>query len=53
MMLEHLGLKEEGGTIRKAVSLAIDKGIVTEDLAGKGDKAYSTTEVGNFVAENI
>ena len=53
MMLEHLGLKEEGSAIRKAVNLAIDKGIVTEDLAGKGNKAYSTTEVGNFAADNI
>ena len=46
------GLMEEGKAIRKAVALSIDKGIVTEDLAGDGKK-YSTSEVGDWVAANI
>ncbi len=53
MMFEYaFGLMEEGKAIRKAVALSIDKGIVTEDLAGDGKK-YSTSEVGDWVAENI
>lgn len=52
MLVEHLGMRDEGAAIRAAVSLSIDKGIVTEDLAD-GGKAYSTTDVGDFVAKNI
>lgn len=53
MMFEYaFGLMEEGKAIRKAVALSIDKGIVTEDLAGDGKK-YSTSEVGDWVAANI
>ncbi len=53
MMFEYaFGLMEEGKAIRKAVALSIDKGIVTEDLAGDGKK-YSTSEVGDWVAKNI
>lgn len=53
MLLEHVGLKEEGQAVRNAVNLAIEKGVVTEDLVRVGAKAYSTTEVGDFVANNI
>lgn len=49
MLLEHVGLEKEGAAIRAAVNSAIEKGIVTEDLAAKGEKAYSTSEVGDFV----
>ena len=53
MMFEYaFGLMEEGKAIRKAVALSIDKGIVTEDLAGDGKK-YNTSEVGDWVAANI
>ncbi|MCR5003264.1 MAG: 3-isopropylmalate dehydrogenase [Bacteroidales bacterium] len=53
MMFEYaFGLMEEGKAIRKAVAKSIDEGIVTEDLAGSG-KAYSTSEVGDWVAANI
>lgn len=53
MMFEYaFGLMEEGKAIRDAVSKSIDEGIVTEDLAGSG-KAYSTSEVGDWVAANI
>lgn len=53
MLLEHVGLMTEGAAIRAAVNKAIEKGIVTEDLANKGEKACTTTEVGDFVAANI
>ena len=43
---------DEGRAIRDAVAKSIDAGIVTEDLAGDG-KAYSTSEVGDWVASNI
>lgn len=53
MMFEYaFGLMEEGKAIRRAVALSIDKGIVTEDLAGDGKK-YSTSEVGDWVAAHI
>jgi len=53
MMFEYaFGLMDEGAAIRKAVSLSIEKGIVTVDLAGEG-KAYSTSEVGDWIAANI
>ncbi len=53
MMLEHLGLGKEGAEIRKGVDSAIASGIVTEDLAGKGAKAHSTTEVGDYIANCV
>ena len=53
MMFEYaFGLMEEGKAIRKAVAASIDEGIVTEDLAA-GGKAYSTSEVGDWVANYI
>lgn len=53
MLLEHLGLNAEGKAIRDAVNKAIEQGIVTEDLVNDGEKAHSTTEVGDFVAAAI
>ena len=53
MMFEYaFSLMDEGRAIREAVAKSIDAGIVTEDLAGDG-KAYSTSEVGDWVASNI
>ena len=52
MMFENFGLQAEGKAIRDAVNSALDKGIVTEDLAD-GGKAYGTKEVGDWLAENI
>lgn len=53
MMFEYAFSKmEEGQAIRKAVAASIDNHIVTEDLAA-GGKAYSTTEVGDWVAAHI
>ena len=53
MMFEYaFGLMEEGRAIRDAVTASIEQGIVTEDLAA-GGKAYSTSEVGDWVANYI
>ncbi len=42
----------EGTLIREAVAASMDAGIVTEDIA-RGGKAYSTSEVGDWVADYI
>ena len=52
MLFEHFGLQAEGKAIRDAVNNALDKGMVTEDLAD-GGKAYGTKEVGDWLAANI
>ncbi|MCR5547512.1 MAG: 3-isopropylmalate dehydrogenase [Bacteroidales bacterium] len=53
MLFEYaFGMMEEGKAIRKAVAASIDAGVVTEDLAD-GGKAYSTSEVGDWVAAHI
>ncbi len=53
MMLEHLGLEEEGTAVRRAVNAALEAGIVTEDLAKKGDKAHTTSQVGSYISNAI
>ena len=54
MMFEYaFGLMEEGKAIRAAVAASIDANIVTEDLAAPGEKKYSTSEVGDWVADYI
>jgi 3-isopropylmalate dehydrogenase len=54
LMFEYsLGLPEAGKLIRDAVDASIAKGIVTIDIAGEGSKPYSTTEVGDWVAEYV
>jgi 3-isopropylmalate dehydrogenase len=52
MMFENFGLQAEGKAIRDAVNNALNKGMVTEDLAD-GGKAYGTKEVGDWLAEHI
>ena len=54
MMFEYaFGLMEEGKAIREAVAASIDAKSVTEDLAGEGVPARSTSEVGDWVADYI
>ena len=53
MLLEHLGLTAEGSAVRDAVNRALTEGIVTEDLAAQGERRYSTSEVGDFIAAHI
>lgn len=53
MMFEYaFKLKEEGQMIRDAVTASMAAGVVTEDIAN-GDKAYSTSEVGDWIAGYI
>jgi len=53
MMFEDaFGLKEEAALIRTVVNKSLAEGIVTEDLAG-ANKAYKTSEVGDWLAANI
>ena len=54
MMFEYaFGLMDEGRVIREAVAASIDAKFVTEDLAGEGITARSTSEVGEWVADYI
>jgi len=53
MMFENaFGLAEEAKAIRAVVDKSLAEGVVTEDLAGK-NKAYKTSEVGDWLAANI
>ena len=53
MLLEHLGLDTEGSAVRAAVDRALTEGVVTADLAAQGERRYSTSEVGDFIAAHI
>ena len=53
LMFEYaFDLHDEGRVIRDAVAASMDAGIVTEDIA-QGGKAYSTSEVGDWIANRI
>ncbi|MDN3669715.1 3-isopropylmalate dehydrogenase [Echinicola jeungdonensis] len=53
MMFEYaFNLPEEAKAISDVVNLSLEKGIVTEDIA-EGEKSYSTSEVGDWLAEQI
>ena len=54
MMLEYaFNMKEEAGLIRNAVAASMDANVVTEDLVSEGGKAYSTSEVGEWIVNYI
>jgi 3-isopropylmalate dehydrogenase len=54
MMFEDaFGLKDEAEAIRAVVNKSLEQGIVTEDLAPKGSKAYKTSEVGDWLVANL
>ena len=53
MMFEDaFGLKEEAEAIKNVVNKSLVDGVVTEDLSGD-NKAYKTSEVGNWLATNL
>ena len=52
MMFENFGLLSEGKAIRDVVNKALNEGVVTEDLSD-GEKPFGTSEVGDWLAENI
>ena len=45
-------LKEEAEAIKNVVNKSLAEGIITEDLSGS-NKAYKTSEVGNWLAKNL
>ncbi|MBS4028844.1 MAG: 3-isopropylmalate dehydrogenase [Ignavibacteriales bacterium] len=49
LMLEHLGFKQEGAIIEKAVRIAVEQDKTTQDLGGK----FGTKETGEFVCNII
>ncbi|MFI3317108.1 MAG: 3-isopropylmalate dehydrogenase [Rikenellaceae bacterium] len=54
LMFEYaFGLMAEGRAIRAAVDAALEAGIVTQDIADQGAQSYSTSQVGDWVAEYI
>lgn len=54
LMFEYaFNLPAEGTLIREAVAASMAVGIVTEDILQGGDKAYTTSEVGDWVAAYI
>ncbi|MBN2484921.1 MAG: 3-isopropylmalate dehydrogenase [Bacteroidales bacterium] len=52
MLLESLNLTSEAKAIRDVVNKSMEAGIVTVDIAGDG-KAYKTSEVGDWLAQNV
>lgn len=54
LMLRHsFGLEREAEAVEAAVATAIDNGCVTADIAPKGARSYSTTDVGAAIAKRI
>lgn len=52
MLFEDLNLTQEAQAIRDVVNKSLSENIVTEDLAD-GGKAYKTSEVGDWLAQNV
>jgi 3-isopropylmalate dehydrogenase len=54
LLLRHsLGLEDEARAVEAAVERTIEAGYLTADIAGVGQRAYSTEEVGAKVAEQL
>ena len=54
MMFEDaFKLKEEGKIIREAVNAALENKILTKDLVEKGSSYYKTSEVGDWISQNL
>jgi 3-isopropylmalate dehydrogenase len=54
MMFEDaFNLKEEAEVIRKVINESLAKGVVTEDLCLPGNKSYKTSEVGDWLVNQI
>ncbi len=54
MLLRYsLGLKEEADLIEKAVEVVLDEGHRTADIAAKGEKVLSTSEMGALIRDKI
>jgi len=54
MMLRHsFGLEQEALTVEQAVYATIEAGCITADIALHGARAYSTTDVGQAIADEL
>ncbi|MFR9503740.1 MAG: 3-isopropylmalate dehydrogenase [Rikenellaceae bacterium] len=54
LMFEYaFGLMEEGRAIRDAVDASLEQGVVTQDIASEGAASYSTSHVGDWIADKI
>ena len=54
MMLRHtFGLAAEADAVERAVGEVLDSGLRTADIAGPGDDAVSTTDMGEAVVSRI
>ena len=53
MLLEHFGLTEEGGLIRKAVDASLAANVRTPEIQVEGGKQYGTKEVGAWIVDYI
>ncbi|MDR2199480.1 MAG: NADP-dependent isocitrate dehydrogenase [Deltaproteobacteria bacterium] len=55
LMLEHLGWRDAGFLVRKAVALSLGKGILTQDLARQipGAKSFGTREFAEMVHKEL
>ena len=54
LMLRHsFGLEQEALGVEQAVSTTIEAGCVTADIAPRGARSYSTTDVGQAIAAEV
>ncbi|WP_066630166.1 3-isopropylmalate dehydrogenase [Labilibacter marinus] len=53
MLLESLNLLDEAAAVREAVNKSLEAGVATEDIVNEGEKAYKTSEVGDWLAKAI
>ena len=53
MLLEHFGLNEEGGAIRKAVDASLENNVRTPEIQVEGGAHYGTREVGSWIVDYI
>lgn len=53
MLLEHFGLMEEGNAIRNSVEASLENNVCTPDIQKKGERSYTTSEVGTWISQHI
>ena len=53
MLRYSLGLTEEAAAVERAVESVLEQGARTADIAGAGEKAVGTEEMGDLIAEAI
>jgi 3-isopropylmalate dehydrogenase len=54
MLLRHsLALGDEARLVESAVDAALEEGVLTAELAPRGERAWRTSEVGDEIARRI